>query len=141
MKSIKLLKAHSSSERHRRGTDEADAEAKAKQNRDRAEGRDDAEAERGRGATQTEEVPRRKPAEFRAMNVEMREPELAGETRSFIGSAQQQLSTLGNCRHAHAAKGAHLAPLTPLTGAAHARGCIRRTCEQRGLRGALQARI
>ena len=53
-----------------------------------------------------------------------------GEARSFIGSAQQQ----------SAAKGAHLAPLTSLIGADHARGCIRRACVQRGLRGALQAR-
>ena len=69
----------------------------------------------------------------------MREPEFAGEARSFIGSAQQQ-SGRGDCRHAYMAKGAHLAPLTPLTGAAHARNCIRRAREQRRLHGALQAR-
>ena len=51
-----------------------------------------------------------------------------------------QLSARGDCRHAYAAKGAHLAPLTPLTEAAHARNCIRRAREQRRLRGALQAR-
>ena len=70
----------------------------------------------------------------------MRELEFAGEARSFIGSAQQRLSARGDYRHAHAAKGAHLAPLMPLTGAAHARNCIRRVREQRRLRGALQAR-
>ena len=56
----------------------------------------------------------------------MREPDFAGEARSFIGSAQQQQSARGDCRHVHAAKGAHL---TPLTGAAHARNCIRRARE------------
>ena len=70
----------------------------------------------------------------------MREPEFAGEARSFIGSAQQRLSARGDCCHAHAAKGAHLAPLTPLTGAAHARNCIKRAREHRRLRGALNAR-
>ena len=74
------------------------------------------------------------------MSVEMREPELAGEAHPFIVSAQKQPSAGGDCRQAHAAKGAHLAPLTPLTGAAHARGCIRRAREQRRLRCALQAR-
>ena len=39
-----MLKAHTSSERQRRVTDEADTEAKAKQNR----GRDDAEQRRNR---------------------------------------------------------------------------------------------
>ena len=56
------------------------------------------------------------------MTVEIRESELAGEARSFIGSAQKQSSARGNCRHAHSAKGAHLAPLTQLTGAAYERG-------------------
>ena len=46
----------------------------------RAEGRDE------RGAEARQE---RRPAEFRVMNVEKREPELAGEARSFIGSAQR----------------------------------------------------
>ena len=45
------------------------------------------------------------------MNVEMREPGLAGEARSFIGSAQQQLSARGDCSHAHTRRDAHLASL------------------------------
>ena len=54
------------------------------------------------------------------MNVEMHEPELAGEARSFIGSAQQQQSARGDCSHAHTKRDAHLASLTPLAGAARA---------------------
>ena len=84
----------------------------------------EAEARQRRGRGEAEARQRRKPAEFRAMYVEMREPKLAGEARSFIGSAQQQPRARGDCRHAQAAKGGHLAPLTPLTGAAPARGCI-----------------
>ena len=110
----------------------------------RAERRRDQKSRAQRRVTQRDksrtETQRLKPAEFCAMNVEMREPEFAGEARSFIGSAQQQPIARGDCRHAHAAKGAYLAPLTPLTGAAHARNCIRRAREQRRLRGALQAR-
>ena len=102
------------------------------------------EAKQNRETTQSRRAEarhRRKPAEFRAMSVEMCEPQLAGESRSFIGSAQKQ----PNARKQPKAKtntqpkGAHLAPLTPLNGAAHARGCIRRAGEQRRLRGALQA--
>ena len=45
---------------------------------------------------------RLKPAEFRAMSVEMGEPELGVEARSFIGSAQQQPSARGDTqRKAH----------------------------------------
>ena len=105
--------------------------------RDECRGRD----ETRRHKREAEAVQRRKPAEFRAMSVKMREPELAVEAHSFIGSAQQQPSARGDCRHAHAAKGAHLAPLiTPLTGAVDSRGCKRRAREQRRLRGALQGR-
>ena len=46
----------------------------------------------------------------------------------------------GNDRHAHEAEGAHLAPLTPLTRATHARTCIRRACAQHRLRHAPQER-
>ena len=88
--------------------------------------------ERERAETKTGRVP--------CIEREMRKPELGGSAL-FIGSAQQQLSVRGDCRHVHAVKGAHLAPLTPLTGAAHARGCIRRASELRRLRGALQARV
>ena len=74
------------------------------------------------------------------MSEEMHEPELAGKARSFKGSAQKQPSSLRARGDNHHAQGAHLAPLTPLTGAAHARGCIRRVREQCRLRGALQSR-
>ena len=69
----------------------------------------------------------------------MREPELAKEARSFIGSAQQQISARGDCSHAHTRRDAHLASLTPLTGAARAQLSEARARAQHRLRGALQA--
>ena len=42
--------------------------------------------------------------------------------------------------HAHINRDAHLASLTPLIGAAHARGCARRARAQRRSLGATQAR-
>ena len=132
MSSAEPLREREQKRRWGRDAAEAAAEQKREEVETNAEPKDES---RGRGRSSTE----KKPAELHAMLIEMREPELAGEARSFIGSAQQQ-SALGDCRHAHTAKGAHLAPLTPLTGAAHARGCIRRAREQRRLCGALQAR-
>ena len=70
---------------------------------------------------------------------EMREPEFAGKARSFIGSAQQQLSARGDCSHAHTRRDAHLASLTPLTGAARAQLRKERARAQHRLLGALQA--
>ena len=78
----------------RRGRDE----------KSRAESREES---RDQSSDQSRERSREKPAEFRAMNVEMREPELAGGT----------LSARGNDCHTRAKgadKSAHLAPLTPL---------------------------
>ena len=69
----------------------------------------------------------------------MSEPELAGKARSFIGSAQQQLSARGDCSHAHTRRDAHLASLTPLTGPARAQLREARARAQHRLRGALQA--
>ena len=46
----------------------------------------------------------------------------------------------GDGSHAHTMRDAHLASLTPLIGAAQARGCARRARAQRCSRGATQAR-
>ena len=61
------MKPYATSERQRRGTDETDAEAetKQKQKQSRRQTRRRAEARQ-----------RRKPAESRAMNIGIREPEL-----------------------------------------------------------------
>ena len=70
------------------------------------------------------------------MNVIMRELELAGEERSYIGSA---LGARGNDCHARAKgvdRGARCMPLAPLTRTV----CARRACEQSRFRGALVAR-
>ena len=72
------------------------------------------------------------------MNVEMREPELAGGACFFIENARHERVVIIITRK-KLRRGAHLAPLTPLSGAAHARSCIRRAGEQRSLRGALHA--
>ena len=69
----------------------------------------------------------------------MREPEFAGKARSFIGSAQQQLSARGDGSHAHTKRDAYLASLTPLTGEARAQLRKERARAQHRLRGALQA--
>ena len=52
---------------------------------------------------------------------------------------EERVSARGDDRHAHAARGVHLAPLTPLTRTAHARSCTMRALAQRRLRGAQQA--
>ena len=44
---------------------------------------------------------KRKPSEYRAMIVEMREPELAGGERFFIGSTHKLVIARGNDFHAH----------------------------------------
>ena len=49
----------------------------------------------------------------------------AGEKRSYIGSARAR-GVRGDCSHVHTRGDAHLASLTPLIGAAQARGCARR---------------
>ena len=49
---------------------------------------------------------RAKPAEFRAVSVEMREPELAGRERNYIGATRTETK--------EKERGVHLAPLTPL---------------------------
>ena len=59
------------------------AGALGQETRDDAEQRRETEQRRD-GAEQRRE----NPAEFRAINVNKREPELAGEARFFIGSAQ-----------------------------------------------------
>ena len=64
--------------------DEADEREAQREVQSREEHRESrAEAQRRSGA----EAQRPKPSEFRAMNVELREQELAGEARSFIGRA------------------------------------------------------
>ena len=70
---------------------------------------------------------------------EMREPEFAGKARSFIESAQQQLSARGDCSHAHTRRDVHRASLTPLTGAARAQLRKERARAQHRLRGAQEA--
>ena len=47
-------------------------------------------------------------------------------SRNWLEGAlyKERVSARGNDHHAHAAEGAHLAPLTPFTRAAHARTCI-----------------
>ena len=99
---------------------------------------------RGRDKTQSRdeaEQRRENPAEFREMNVEMRETELAGEARFFIERAAARVRLVIITTRTKLKRGAHLAPLTPLSGAAHARSCIRRAGEQRRLRGALHAHM
>ena len=110
--------------------DEAETEAEQKagttQSRDesrrRAEPRADAEQRQRQDAEQRREAEttlRLKTGRVACNERVMREPE-AGEARSFIGSAQQQLSARGDCSHAHPRRDVHLASLTPLTGAAGA---------------------
>lgn len=69
------------------------------------------------------------PGETHAINVNKREPELA-KTRASLYKARNREYARNNCRHAHAAKGTHQAPLTLLTEAAHARSSNRRACKQ-----------
>ena len=74
-----------------------------------------AEAEKTRGRRRDRrraETKQSKTGRVPCTERKMRKPEFAGEARSFIGSAQHPASARGGCRHAHAAKGAHLAPLT-----------------------------
>ena len=140
-----MLKSYATSERQRRATDETDANARRSRDKGRAEGRD--AVEQRRGADQRREPTQRRgrdrddaKAKNRQCNKrEMREPHFAGEARSFIGSAQQQLSARGDCSHAHTRRDAHIASLTPLTGAARAQLREARVRAQHRLRGALEA--
>ena len=60
------------------------------------------------------------------MNVERARAGTAGEARSLIGARHY-----ASCRrHVRTKRDAHLAPLTPLTGAAHMRGRMR--CAREG---------
>ena len=110
-----------------RGRAEAEANAEQRTRREQSRGRDESRAEEAaaiaeaepkpEAGAETEEEQRRsraKPAEFRAMNVKMRELEFAGEERSYIGNA---LSARRNDCHARAKgvdRGARCTPLTPL---------------------------
>ena len=112
------------------------AEPRREQSRAETEARQNAEKQR------TEQRRRQKPAEFRAMNVNKREPELAGGARSYIGSARCT-SKCAWRRSPRArnktVRGADLAPLTPLTGTPDARSCVRRARKQHRNCGALKA--
>ena len=68
-----------------------------------------------------------KPAEFCAKSVREARAGMAGEARSLIGA--RHYARCG--RHARTKRGTHLAPLTPLTGAAHMRGRMKRAREGR----------
>ena len=94
---------------------------------------------RGRRRDRREETKQSKTGRVPCNEREMREPEFAGKARSFIGSPQQQLSARGDCSHVHTRRDAHLASLTPLTGAARAQLREARARAQHRLRGALQA--
>ena len=107
------------------GRDESETRQRREPSRDGAE----EEAERKRRQKQrrdAETTRRRKPAEFRAMNVKKNasrnSPESALLYRKWWWS--QQPSARNNER------GARLAPLTPLSGGADARGCTRRAHER-----------
>ena len=63
----------------------------------------------------------------------------AGEKRSYIESARA-CGARADCGHEHTRRDAHLASLKPLTGATHARSCIKRVRAQRRLRDNLQTR-
>ena len=62
----------------------------------------------------------------------------AGEKRSYIWCAMAS-GARGYCSQAHTRRDAHLASLTPFTGAAQARNCVNKARAQRGLRSAPQA--
>ena len=144
-----LLKSYATSERQRRATDETNAEteqteaeqkAETTQSRDETQSRDDTQSiNESRRRAEAETILRLKTGRVPCNEREMRELELAGIARSFIGSAQQQLSARGDCSHAHTRKDAHLSSLTPLTGEARAQLRKERARAQHPLRCALQA--
>ena len=75
-------------------------------------------------------------AESSAISENEKETETRWEARCYIESAQRRVRVVANATRTQPKRGAHLAPLTSLTGAAHARGCIRRAREQHRSRGA-----
>ena len=136
------------STRRSEGVAEVETGAEQRQQTRRAEQREEQCREKCRAKAQTLRADRRrkgaeqqrsKPAEFRAKRRKRETSRNAGEKRSYIGSARAR-GALGDCSHANTRRDAHLASLTPLTGAAQARGCANRACAQRRLRGAPQAR-
>ena len=90
-------------------------------------------------------VQRRKSAKAKIGRVLWQEKEekeherSAGGKRYYIGSARVR-GARGDGSHVHTKRDAHLASLTPLIGAAQARGCARRARAQQRSRGATQAR-
>ena len=80
-----------------------------------------------------------KPEEFREKEKIRDTSRNAGEKRSYIGSARAS-GARGDCSHAHTKKDPHLASLTPVTGATHARRSIKLVRAQRRLRGNPQTR-
>ena len=136
-----LLKSHTTSERRAETNAEAEANTEQETPRREAEQNQKSSAQRreqNRGA----EVQRRK-GENRQSSVQKEERENtsrnAGEKRSYIGSARAS-GVHGDCSHAHTKRDAHLASLTQLTGATHARSCVKRVRAQRRLRGNPQTR-
>ena len=124
----------------RRGDDETRGRAEPEEqssNKSSAERRAErrAEAQRRRADTRCKgaEAQSLKPAEFRAEREKGNASRNAGEKRSYIGSARAS-GARGDCSHAHTKRDAHLASLTPLTGAAHSRNCVKRARAQRRLR-------
>ena len=144
-----MLKSHATSERRnldRNGAEQRRRGAETKQSRDgedQSRRRAETEKRRGRGRSGTEQSRGRRKGKNWQSSVQWTLNARAGicwRSALLYRERATQLSARGDCRHAYAAKGAHLAPRTPLTGAAHARNCISREREQRRLRGALQAR-
>ena len=88
----------------------------------RAENAEEAKTREETRQRQRQKQNKEKPAEFRAMNVKC--------------ASRNSLERSSKRAWKGADKGGHLAPLTPLTRAAHARKCARRAREQSRLRGA-----
>ena len=109
----------------RLGSDEREAQAMQRREQSRRQRREQQKRRRDGGAAETRAEPkdesrgknrnREKQAEFRAMNVEMREPELAGGARPFIRSAQRTSKCGGNDCHAHTKETERDAFLAPLS--------------------------
>jgi hypothetical protein len=103
-----------------RAVDEKRAEQKRKRDggpaKTRAEPRDETEREQRQRQKQRQKQ-RQNPAEFRAMNVNKRELELAGRARDYIESVQRRVRVVAMSTSTQPRGGAHLAALTPLIGA------------------------
>ena len=100
-------------EKSRDGEEQRRSRAETEKSRDGEETRQ--REKRNRAEQRQRQTQRQKLAEFHAMNVIMREPELAGEERSYIGSAQSARRNDCHARAKGVDRGARCTPLTPLT--------------------------